>query len=246
MRQSKRIEIYDADTYRTYQFLEENYGQFTGRELVSKICDSGLFKPDEMVCTTSFGADAAVMLKIISDIDNSIPVAFLNTGKHFDDTILYQGYLTSLLKLNIKEYAPDQGSIKLLERNTTPDLYAEWLQSSQANRDACCEVRKHEPLLWALEGKKIWFTGRKQNNDAYRANIPTFELENGLIKVNPIKNFTPKDVINFYKATGIERHPLVAEGYDSIGCQPCTKNGSGRDGRIQRYCGMHRRERTPK
>ena len=253
MSQSNIAVICDPDLYEAFQTLQKEFGQYRGQELVQKIHDSGLFSPDEMVCTTSFGADAAVMLKIISDVNNDIPIAFLDTRKHFQETIMYKDYLRAELELNIHEFTPNETSIAKLEDGKTPELYAQWLASSQSNKDDCCETRKHEPLIRALNGKKLWFTGRKEeqktgtkkDREFQRQDLPLFEIEDGIIKVNPIKDYTASDIDAFYQQSGLLRHPLFKDGYNSIGCEPCTNAGKGRDGRTQKYCGMHKTERTP-
>lgn len=239
------ISIVDADIYQKFLIMRENFSHLKGEELVRKISSSGLFRTEDMVCTSSFGVDAPIMLHIISNVNRHIPIAFLDTQRHFNDTLLYKDFLVSTLQLkNVREYYPNQEAIQKLEKNKQGELYGNWLMASQENKDTCCKVRKHEPQARALKGKTLWFTGRKNNGDINRDDLPLFEIEDNRIIVNPIASYKDSDIELFFKETKLLRHPLYDQGYESIACiDPCTKTGEGREGRVQRYCGMHKLDR---
>lgn len=188
---------------------------------------------------SSFGADSAVLLAMVADIDRSLPVIFLDTGKLFPATIAYRDRLVEALGLTgIITHGPDASDL-----GTADPVGALWMTDT----DACCEIRKVKPLASALAPYAAWISGRKRYQAETRANLPLFEVASGRIKVNPLLGWDRARIEAYREARGLPPHPLVAEGYPSIGCLPCTdKVRPGEDERAGRWrgkakteCGIH-------
>ncbi len=160
---------------------------------------------------SSFGAESVVLLHMVSVVDRALPVLFLETGMLFPETLAYQQDVSHRLGLSdIRLIGPlpgdEGGSLHLHDT------------------DACCDLRKTQPLQRALSGFDAWITGRKRFQGGRRAEMEFFEVEdgNGRLKVNPLAHWTPDDVQDYMTNNRLPRHPLVARGYPSIGCAPCT------------------------
>ena len=193
----------------------------------------------DVAIVSSFGAESAILLHLIASIDPTVPVLFLDTGKHFPETITY------------KEELRQQLGLKDL-RNLKPD--AELLQQKDGNGlrwsydpDGCCEIRKVLPLKQALAGFDAQFTGRKAFQSSTRSALPRFEVEDGRLKVNPLADWSKERLDAYMVEHNLPAHPLVELGYPSIGCSPCTtKVAPGEDPRSGRWkgwdkteCGIH-------
>jgi len=192
---------------------------------------------------SSFGAEAAVTLALTSDIDRDLPVLFLDTGRHFAQTLSYRRTLEKTLKL---------GRIVVLEPDTA-EARAEDADDRLWSRDpdACCGLRKVRPLARALPGYDALITGRKRSHGGGRAALPAVEFDGDQLRFNPLHGWSQDDVARFMDARSLPRHPLVAEGFPSIGCWPCTAPVNDRDdlragrwaGRDKTECGIHDAER---
>lgn len=194
---------------------------------------------DEMTYVSSFGAESAVMLALIADVNPDLPVVFLETGMHFPQTLDYKETLIERLGLsNVRDIAPAEDERLLRDPKNT-------LWKTDAN--ACCDLRKVRPLEPALEGFSAWITGRKRFHGGARLSLPVFEHASGRFKINPLASWTQEDVQSYFKRRQLPRHPLVAQGFPSIGCWPCTKPAedpsdirSGRwAGQDKSECGLH-------
>jgi len=194
---------------------------------------------DQLTYVSSFGAESAVMLALIADVDPSLPIVFLETGMHFPQTLDYKDELTDRLGLtNVRAIPPSEE-----ERLVVDPKNALW----KTDTDACCDLRKVRPLEPALEGFSAWITGRKRFHGGARMSLPVFEHAAGRFKVNPLAGWQQEDVNRFFIYRNLPRHPLVAQGYPSIGCWPCTKPAadpsdirSGRwAGQGKTECGLH-------
>jgi len=189
---------------------------------------------------SSFGAESVVLLHMISVLDRTTPVIFLDTELLFAETLTYQRDLAEALRLSdVRVIRPDRAA--MLARDTDGLLH-------QRDPDACCALRKREPLQRALGGFDAWITGRKRFQGAARLDLEFFEDEAGQrIKVNPLVHWRPRDVQDYIANNRLPRHPLVARGYASLGCMPCTTRvAEGEDiragrwrGRAKVECGIH-------
>jgi phosphoadenosine phosphosulfate reductase len=191
---------------------------------------------EDVAIVSSFGADSAVLLHLVSLIDRSLPVYFLETGKHFPETLHYVETLRTHLGLsNVRWLRPD--SKDLARFDPRGDLW-------ETDPDSCCHIRKTEPLDAEIAKFGGWVTGRKRYQTAERGVLPHFELtSDDRIKVNPLAYFSDADV-NAYKVEhGLPEHPLFAKGYKSIGCAPCTTIvAEGEDPRAGRWRGLNKKE----
>ena len=197
--------------------------------------------PGRIALVSSFGAESAALLHLVSEIDAALPVIFLDTGKHFAQTLSYRKKLAKQFGLiNVRDIVPDKE--KLARRDPDGDLW-------KRDADACCKLRKVEPLREALEGFDAWITGRKQFHGGGRLHLPAFEASARHVKVNPLARWGQDDIDAYRAAHDLPPHPLVAQGYPSIGCWPCTHPvAAGEDIRAGRWrgaakteCGIHGR-----
>lgn len=184
---------------------------------------------------SSFGAESAVLLHILSEVDRTVPVVFLDTLKLFPETLAYRVALTDRLGLtDVRIVQPDPARLALKDPHK-----ALWM----TNPDLCCRIRKAEPLQRALAGFDAWFTGRKRFQNSARADLKTFEADGRRIKVNPLATWTVDDLRDYAALHELPEHPLVARGYLSVGCVPCTtKVEAGEDARAGRWRGLDKTE----
>jgi phosphoadenosine phosphosulfate reductase len=192
--------------------------------------------------TCSFQVEDVVVLDMLRKVRPDIPVLFLDTGYHFSETYEYRDKLARQWQLNLVNIQPAQS----LEEHETKHgkLYV-------GQRDLCCELRKVKPLLHALEGFEIWFTGLRREQSPTRSNLATVEshaLPSGksLIKVSPLAFWTSKEIWNYLRVNEIDYLPLYDRGYTSIGCEHCTSlpidpdnPRSGRWAGQKLECGIH-------
>ena len=188
---------------------------------------------------SSFGAESVVLLHLVSVIDRTTPVLYIDTEMLFAETIAYQAEVAEKLGLTITRITADRTKLAFEDPDNT---------LHQFNTDACCALRKTEPLERALSGFDAWITGRKRYQGATRAAVDFFEAEGDIrIKVNPLAHWDRADLEDYMVNNRLPRHPLVAKGYPSIGCAPCTSPVSpGEDPRAGRWrnsekveCGIH-------
>ena len=185
---------------------------------------------------SSFGAESVALLHMLSVMDRTTPVLFLDTEMLFEETLIYQREVAHKLGLqNIRLIRPNRDQI--FARDTDGNLH-------RSDPDACCALRKTEPLQNTLDGFDSWITGRKRFQGQNRATLDFFENEDGKrIKVNPLVHWTPQDVSDYITNNRLPRHPLVAGGYPSIGCAPCTSQvAPGEDARAGRWRGAEKEE----
>lgn len=184
---------------------------------------------------SSFGAESALLLALVADIDPAVPVLFLDTGKHFAQTLAYRDRLAAHLGLSdVRSIAPAAAAV--LQRDPQGDLHAQ-------NADACCALRKVEPLHNALAPFEAWITGRKRYQSSGRAALPLREEVDGKVKFNPLADWTAEDIAAEVARRALPLHPLVAQGYASIGCATCTRAvQQGEDVRAGRWAGLEKTE----
>ncbi len=189
----------------------------------------------DIAMVSSFGADSAVLLHMVAKVDPSTPVLFVDTAKLFPATLAYRDELVEKLGLSdVRTQKPARDD--LAAKDPAGML---WMSDT----DACCHIRKVLPLEQALDGFGAWISGRKRFQSASRANLEFFEADAGRVKVNPLAEWTATDILDYARSHDLPPHPLVAQGYPSIGCLPCTsKVAPGEDARAGRWRGQDKTE----
>lgn len=187
-----------------------------------------------LALVSSFGAESVALLHLVSRVQPDVQVIFIDTMLLFPETLAYQREVARKLGLR---------KIKVIRADTAradPDNTLH-----QFDTDACCDLRKTQVLNKALAGYDGWITGRKRFQSGQRAELPAFEVEEGTgrIKVNPLAHWASEDVKEYMAENNLPRHPLVARGYPSIGCAPCTTPvAEGEDPRSGRWRGQNKDE----
>lgn len=195
-----------------------------------------LLPGEPLAVVSSFGADSAVLLHHIAQVDPHKEVLFLETGKHFVETLEYVETIKQRFGLtNIRFLEPDAADLKRFDPHGTL-----W----ETDPDSCCHIRKTEPLKGALDQYAGWITGRRRHQTQERGVLPHFELTSDVrIKVNPLAYWTYEDVKAYKAEHDLPEHPLVQHGYRSIGCAPCTSaTREGEDPRAGRWRGLNKAE----
>lgn len=184
---------------------------------------------------SSFGAESVVLLHMVSVVDRTTPVLFLDTEMLFPETLDYQREVADRLGLTgVRTIRPDRDRTFLADPNN---------RMHATNPDACCSLRKTEPLNAALAPFEAWITGRKRYQGGKRSALSFFEADAGRIKINPLAHWSPKDVLEYIQNNRLPRHPLVSKGYPSVGCLPCTTRvAPGEDQRAGRWRGQDKAE----
>ena len=189
---------------------------------------------------SSFGADSAMLLALVAETDPATPVLFLDTHKHFLETLAYRDTLARRLGLtDVRDIRPDP--VELAQGDPDGELHR-WIP------DDCCALRKVAPLEKALVGFDAWVTGRRRGQALTREALPFIEIVDGRTKINPLADWSAARIVDELARRGLPRHALVARGYLSIGCAPCTRPvRPGEDPRAGRWagqgkleCGIHR------
>lgn len=191
--------------------------------------------PSRIALVSSFGAEAAVLLHMVAQVDPATPVLFLDTGKLFDETLAYRDALATRLGLtDLRSLRPDPATLAAQDDGGTL-----WFRDA----DACCRIRKVEPLERGLAGFAASINGRKRFQSATRSSIPLVEADGARLKFNPLAEWGPEQIEAYFRAHDLPRHPLVAQGYLSIGCAPCTQPvAAGEDARAGRWRGQDKTE----
>ncbi len=185
---------------------------------------------------SSFGAESVVLLHLAAQVDRNLPVIFVDTLMLFSETLAYQKALSEQLGFtNIIHVKPNENDVKRVDPFGALHL---------TNNDRCCHVRKVEPLERALAPYNALITGRKRYQSANRSKIETVEANpNDRVKVNPLAKWTREDLKAYIDWNELPRHPLVEQGFSSIGCKVCTsKVREGEDERAGRWRGMAKNE----
>ena len=241
---ARRIDLIDTAPRFTAADAAMLNARFAGQStqaMLTQVLHEGL--AGRIAAVSSFGAESAVLLHLIAAVDPGVPVLFLETGKHFPETLAYRDDLAARLGLtNLISLTPDAAELKQRDESGLRWSY---------DPDGCCDLRKVRPLARALSGFDASFTGRKGFQSETRAGLPRFEVDHtdqvGRLKINPLADWSAAQIADYFAATGLPAHPRVAQGYSSIGCSPCTgKVAPGEDARAGRWkgwdkteCGIH-------
>ncbi len=191
------------------------------------------FKPEKIMVTSSFAATSAYFLHIISRIRPEQVIFFIDTGYHFPETLLYRDYLIGLYHLKVQDIKADDYQHR----------YSEQEKLYEKDPDFCCTINKINPLEDIKSNYDVWVSSLMNWQTDHRAALPVFEERRGIIKFNPMIDVTREERDAYIAEHKLPFHPLVAEGYSSIGCTHCTVKGEGRSGRWlgkpKTECGLH-------
>jgi phosphoadenosine phosphosulfate reductase len=216
--------------------LVEGHAGLEGRELVASIVKA---VPGKVALLSSFGAESAVLLHMVSEVDPSLPVLFLDTEKLFPETLDYVAQLTQELGLkDVRRVKPDASD--LAEHDPAGNLHL-------YDKDLCCYYRKTVPMRAAQREFDVLISGRKRFHGASRASLDFISLQDGKVKIEPLATYSALDLRAYMETHGLPPHPLTVRGFRSIGCVPCTApGGTDADPRAGRWegtekteCGIH-------
>ena len=192
----------------------------------------------KIFASSSFQTQSVVLLHILSKIDNSIPIYFLNTGYHFPETLAFRDQLAELLKLNVINLVSDIQ--KFQQKNENGNLLF------TSDPDYCCYLNKVQPLEPVLKEKDVWISGVRADQSATRQEMNREDkAQHDVVRYHPMLGWTSKMIYDYIKENDLPKHPLEETGYVSIGCQPCTKKmeiDSNDNGRSGRWFGMQKTE----
>lgn len=206
--------------------------------------------PNKVTLGSSLGAEDQVLLDIMSKCCNNFSVFTLDTGRLFPETYDLIDVTNKKYGMAIKVFFPDSKQVEEMINSKGINLFYDSIE----NRKLCCHIRKIEPLKKALPGNEVWVTGLRKDQSLYRfyTKLVEWDSNHNIIKVNPLLNWTEKDVWVYIKQHDVPYNPLHDKGYPSIGCQPCTRAiKSGEDFRAGRWwwevsenneCGLHVKE----
>ena len=204
-----------------------------GREILKHAVTGSL--RGRIAVVSSFGAESAVLLSVVAEFDRSVPVIFLDTGKHFPETLAYREALAAHLGLtDTRDVSPRPRAVG--EQDPDGELW-------YYDPDACCHLRKVAPLERALAPFDAWISGRKRFQAATRAGLRFVEREGGRLKLNPLADWDAGRIGRELDERALPRHPLVDRGFPSIGCAVCTRAvAAGEDDRAGRWSGSRKVE----
>ena len=191
--------------------------------------------PGRIAVLSSFGAESALLLHMVSQIDRATPVIFIDTGKLFGETLRYRDALAKRLGLeDLRVIGPDAAEVA--RRDPTGTLW-------HSHADACCALRKVEPLERALQGFLAVISGRKRYQGGNRTSLTTIEFAERRVHIDPLAGYTRERIEQEFKARDLPPHPLEADGFLSIGCMPCTDRvAPDEDRRAGRWRGLAKTE----
>ncbi|WP_157220545.1 phosphoadenylyl-sulfate reductase [Flavisphingomonas formosensis] len=231
------LDIRPAFTQADADALNARFAGVDTLEMLKTLFAEGILGNTAVV--SSFGTESAVLLDLVARVKRDVPVIFVDTLKMFPETLAYRTQILDHVGLtNGQVVSPD---LALIEKKDATGL--RW----SYDPDGCCDIRKVEPLARAKQGLDSWISGRKAFQSQTRAALPRFEIEDGRLKVNPLGEWVKADLDAYFEERNLPRHPLEAQGYLSIGCEPCTSIvQDGEDPRAGRWrgwdkveCGIH-------
>jgi phosphoadenosine phosphosulfate reductase len=219
------------------QKLSEDFETKTPQDIIEWAV--GIYWP-EIAMSSSFQTQSVPLLHMVTRIKPDLPVFFIDTGYHFWETLMFREKIASEWKINVID----------LYRDTRWDVFAHQRTRTLPLTDPnlCCYLHKVQPMQKALKDIKAWISGIRRDQTSVRANAKILELQDdGLLKINPLLNWTKADVKRYAEEHHLPSHPLLEKGYRSVGCAPCTiAIGMNDDERAGRWagkdkveCGLH-------
>ena len=226
--------------------LNLKYTRATAEELLSGFLTE--FK-GKIALSSSLGIEDQVLTHIVCNIDKSTKIFTLDTGRLFPETYDLIHRTNHKYGIKMSVYFPDATAVEEMVNTKGTNLFFE----SVENRKLCCNIRKIQPLKRAFAGLDVWICGLRREQSVTRQDTQRIEWDepNGIIKLNPLIDWTEEEVKEYIKTHGVPYNPLHDKGYPSIGCQPCTRAiFAGEDIRAGRWwwenpetkeCGLHKR-----
>jgi phosphoadenosine phosphosulfate reductase len=218
--------------------LNERFESSDPSEIVAWALDGSGLEP--IALASAFQAEGTCVMHMATQVRPDVPILFLETGFHFDETLEFKRTLTERLDLNVVDLTGEY-TVESQEAAFGPRLY-------ERDPDRCCQINKVEPMLDALRGLDAWVTAFRRDSSPTRANAPIvdrYELEPGnwIVKVNPVATWTRRDTWAYLKEHALPHNPLYDLGYASIGCAPCTRlQFPGEPERAGRWAGLSKWE----
>ncbi|MGA1800101.1 phosphoadenylyl-sulfate reductase [Sphingomonas sp. 4RDLI-65] len=236
-RQLDMIDVTPAFTRTDAMAMQERFEGVSAQDMLRELLVGEL--RGRIAAVSSFGAESAVLLHMVAQVDVDVPVVFTNTQKMFGETLAYRDELAEKLGFtDLRVFRPDPRLLAIKDKTGLRWSY---------DPDGCCDLRKVEPLRRALAPFDAWISGRKGFQSGTRTALPRFEEDEGRLKINPLADWDKAKLDAYFAEHELPRHPLEAQGYLSIGCAPCTtKVAPGEDPRAGRWrsfdkveCGIH-------
>ncbi|MBX2815924.1 MAG: phosphoadenylyl-sulfate reductase [Saprospiraceae bacterium] len=216
---------------KTIARLNAQYQELSVKEKINQLYQD--FDAEDVMLTSSFAATSAFLLRLFSWERPQQKIFFIDTGYHFPETLAYKEHLTKLYGLNVVSIRAEQSLHDFTLKDKT------WSK----NPEFCCSINKVEPLNHIKGDYKVWVSGLMRWQSDHRATLDIFEERGGILKFYPLLNVTREEKDQFIKENELPFHPLVAQGYMSIGCHHCTVPGEDRTGRWNNSpkteCGLH-------
>lgn len=231
------IDVTPAFTRADAQAMQMRFEGVSAQDMLRELLAGEL--GGRIAAVSSFGAESAVLLHMVAQVDVDVPVVFTNTQKMFGETLAYRDELAERLGFtDLRVFRPDPRLLAIKDKAGLRWSY---------DPDGCCDLRKVEPLRRALAPFDSWISGRKGFQSGTRTALPRFEEDEGRLKINPLADWDKAKLDAYFAEHDLPRHPLEAQGYLSIGCAPCTtKVAPGEDPRAGRWrsfdkveCGIH-------
>lgn len=211
--------------------LNARYAPLEFRARIARLYED--FGVADVLVTSSFAATSAYFLHLISSIRRDQPIAFIDTGYHFPETLAYRDYLADRFGLEVFSVKAEDWKHQFTQDDKT----------YERDPDFCCAINKVEPLDAVKPNYKVWVSSLMRWQSDHRAGLDIFEQRRGVLKFNPMIDVTREERDAYIREHDLPFHPLVAQGYSSIGCTHCTVAGEGRSGRWvgkpKTECGLH-------
>jgi len=218
-------------TIEEIETLNKRYKSLSASERIKQFYTD--FSISDVMLTSSFAATSAFLLKLVSDANVNQEIYFIDTGYHFDDTITYKNLLQEKYNLNIKTVSAHKEEHEFTTKDET------W----KKNPDFCCSINKVQPLDRIKQNYKIWMSGLMKWQSDHRGTLDVFEMRGNILKFYPLLDISRETRDAYIEKYQLPFHPLVAKGYNSIGCKHCTSPGEDRNGRWNNSpkteCGLH-------
>jgi phosphoadenosine phosphosulfate reductase len=213
--------------------LSSEFETKTPQEIIRWAVDA--YSPS-IAMSSSFQTQSMPLLHMAAQIENNLPVFFINTGYHFWETLEFREQVTAMWNLNVIDLYRDPRWVAFVRQRIRTLPFED--------PALCCYLHKVQPMQEALRPMKAWITGIRRDQTAIRAHAQILELQDdGLLKVNPLLNWTKADVAHYANEHNLPKHPLHDKGYRSVGCAPCTiMVGSNEDDRAGRWAGRGKTE----